>query len=275
MRNEICPVCGGAANPGYNGLHECGACGLAFIAEKYFVQPVYEPGLEEGIYSSSKAGLFGEALAFLDRALPARGRLLDIGCAGGELLKAAAARGWKAEGVEVDPALAVKALAGGFEVYSRPVEKAGLEGGAYDAITVFDVFSQMYDPAAASAELLRLLKPGGYIYIRDFNAAFHLLFYRREIAGGFKPLGVSPSVIHIFNFRAATLRFMLGRAGFREVNVRNSRPTAGDPYHTGGPLSGFLTGVLKVLYYWLAQALWLATFGRVYAGSALIVTAKK
>ena len=275
MRNEICHICGGTADPVYNGLHECGGCGLVFIAEKYLVPPAYEPGLEEGIYSSAKAGLFREALDFLDRAFPARGRLLDIGCAGGELLKAAAARGWKAEGVEINPALAVKALAGGFEVYSRPVEEAGLESGAYDAITVFDVFSQMYDPAAAAAELLRLLKPGGHIYIRDFNAAFHLLLYRREIAGIFKPLGVSPSVIHIFNFRAATLRFMLARAGFLEIKVGNSRPTAGDPYHTGGRLGGFLTGALKVLYYWLAQALWFLTLGRVYAGSALIATAKK
>ncbi|MDD5208575.1 MAG: class I SAM-dependent methyltransferase [Elusimicrobiales bacterium] len=231
--------------------------------------------MEEGIYGGAKAVLFRETLDFLDRAFPARGRLLDIGCAGGELLAAAAARGWRAEGVELDRTLAVKALARGFKTHLNPVEDDGLEGGAYDAVTVFDVFSQMKDPAAAAKELSRLLKPGGIIYIREFNAAFHLPLYRLEKAGFFKPFGASPSIIHNFNFRAETLRAMLMRSGFREIRIRNSRPTSGDPYRTGGRLGGFLTGALKVLYYWLAQAVWFLTFGRVYAGSSLIVTARK
>lgn len=274
MKKGLCPVCG-AAVPASGELLECGGCGLVFQAERRFAAPSYAPGAEEDIYGSAKADLFREALDFLDRALPARGHLLDVGCAGGELLKAAAGRGWNAEGVEVDPALAVKALAHGFEVYPKPVEEAGLAGGSYDAVTVFDVFSLMGEPAAAAAELARLLRPGGLIYIREFNAAFHLPLYRLEKAGFFRPLGVRPSVLHNFNFRAGTLRNMLDRAGFREIKIRNSRPTSGDPYRTGGPLGKFLTGALKVLYYWLAQALWCLTLGRFYAGSALIVTARK
>ena len=274
MKEGLCPVCG-AAVPASGELLECGACGLVFQAEMRFAAPSYAPGVEDAIYGSAKAGLFREALDFLDRALPARGRLLDVGCAGGELLRAAAARGWEAEGVEINPALAVKALAHGFEVYPKPVEEAGLGGASYDAVTAFDVFALMGEPAAAAAELVRLLKPGGVIYIRDFNAAFHLPLYRLEKAGFFRPMGVKPSVLHNFNFRAGTLRTMLMRAGFREIKVRNSRPTSGDPYRTGGRLGGFLTGALKVLYYWLAQALWFLTLGRVYAGSTLIVTARK
>ena len=274
MKEPTCPVCG-AAVPAPGELLECGACGLAYKAEKYFGAPVYGPGLEERIYSGAKAALFRVALDFLDGAFPSGGRLLDVGCAGGELLRAAAARGWNAEGVEIDPALAVKALAHGFEVCTKPVEEAGLGESSYDAVTVFDVFALMGEPVAAASELRRLLKPGGLIYIREFNAAFHLPLYRLEKAGFFNPLGARPSVLHNFNFRAGTLRLMLARAGFGDIKIRNSRPTSGDPYRTGGALGGFLTGALKVLYYWLAQALWLATFGRVYAGSALIVTAKK
>ena len=274
MKEALCPVCG-AAVPASGELLECGGCGLVFQAEMRFAAPSYAPGVEDEIYGSAKADLFREALDFLDRALPARGRLLDVGCAGGELLRAAAARGWEAEGVEIDPALAVKALAHGFEVYPKPVEEAGLEGGAYGAVTVFEVFSQMGKPAAAAAELLRVMAPGGVLYIREFSAAFHLFLFRLDSTGLFRRLGARPYIIHNLNFTAKTLRFLLESAGFRAVRIRNSRPTSGDPYRTGGSLGGFLTGALKVLYYWLAQALWLATFGRVYAGSALIVTAKK
>ncbi len=274
MKNPVCPVCGGASAASPR-LIECRGCGLAFETEKRFCPPAYEPGLEEGIYGSAKKALFREALDFLDRTFPDRGRLLDIGCAGGELLRAAAARGWLAEGVELDPALAAKALALGLEVHTRPVEEAALAGGAYSAVTVFEVFSQMERPAAAAAELLRLLKPGGVMYARDFNAGFHLTLYRLGETGLFGLPGVRPWVFHNMNFRARTLRLMLQRSGFRDIKIRNSRPTAGDPYRTGGALGGFLTGALKVLYYWLAQALWFITFGRVYAGSALIVTARK
>lgn len=271
---NACPVCGGKETRAYApAMDRCVACGLYFRTERVFISPVYAPGLEKGIYGAAKEKLFTSALDGLERTLKEKGRLLDVGCAGGEFLKAAAARGWLADGVELDNSLAVKALARGFEVYTRPVEEARLAGAAYSAITVFEVFSQMEKPAAAAAELFRLLKPGGVICAREFNAVFHLSLYRLD--GLFGLLGARPWVLHNFNFGARTLRLILEKAGFREIRVRNSPPTAGDPYRTGGPLGGFLTGALKVLYYWLAQALWFLTLGRVYAGSALIVTAKK
>ncbi len=270
-----CPACGGPDPAPRGGLLECGDCGLVFTPVFSVSPAVYAPGLEEGIYDGAKAALFSEALDILGAAFPRRGRLLDIGCASGGLMKSAAARGWEVSGVELDAALADKAEAAGFEVSRRPVEEAALPPGTYDAATVFEVFSQMEKPGAASAEIFRLLKPGGRIYAREFNAGFHLALRRIEMSGLFRPFGAYPSVLHDRNFRAATLRIMLERAGFRSIRIRNSRPTAGDPYRTGGRLGGLLTAAIKVLYYYMAQAVWLASFGRIYAGSALIVTAEK
>lgn len=272
---SACPVCGGAAARSLPGLETCAACGLAFMSEKHFGAPVYAPGMETNIYVSAKGRLFEDALDVLGRLLPGKGALLDVGCAGGELLKAAAARGWRGEGVEIDAALARKASETGFNVHADPVEKAGLVGESCDAVTVFEVFSQMADPAAAAAAMHAALRPGGIIYIREFNAAFHLFLHRLELAGFFKPLGASPAVVHNFNFNARSLRVLLERAGFRDVRIRNSRPTSGDPYRTGGRLGGFLTSGLKVLYYILAEALYYLSFGRVLAGSSLIAVARK
>ncbi len=270
-----CPACGGVSVRAAGPMLECRGCGLTFSAAAPAAPAVYAPGLEDDIYGSAKASLFSGALALLGSALPGRGRLLDIGCASGGLMKAAAAQGWKPQGVELDAALADKAAAAGFEVSRLPVEEAGLPTGAYDAVTVFEVFSQMAAPGAAAAGIFRLLRPGGMIYIREFNAGFHLALKSMEAAGLFRPLGAAPSVLHARNFRAATLRVMLERAGFRNIRIRNSRPTAGDPYRTGGRLGGLLTAAIKVLYYYMAQAVWLASFGSIYAGSALIVTAEK
>ncbi len=272
---SACPVCGGAAVTSLPGLEECAACGLAFMTDKYFGAPVYAPGTENDIYVSAKKGLFEVALDVLGDLRPGKGVLLDVGCAAGELLKSAAARGWRGEGVEIDPALARKASAAGFAIHADPVEKAGFPAESFDAAAVFEVFSQMCAPAAAAKAVCAALKPGGALYVREFNAAFHLPLRRLELAGFFKPLGASPAVVHNFNFNARSLRVLLERAGFRDVRIRNSRPTYGDPYRTGGRLGGFLTSGLKVLYYILAEALYYLSFGRVLAGSSLIAVARK
>ncbi|PKM98700.1 MAG: hypothetical protein CVU79_02255 [Elusimicrobia bacterium HGW-Elusimicrobia-3] len=273
---SACPVCGGESKgTALTGLLTCRDCGLAFAAEKHAVVAAYAPGLEREIYGSAKTKLFEAALDWLDHALPGQGRLLDVGCAGGELLRAAGARGWRGEGVELDGRLADLAAGGGAAVHRRPVEECGLEGSAYAAVTVFEVFSQMDAPVAAAAEISKLLKPGGAVYIREFNSGFHLPLLRLQSGWLFKSLGLKPAVLHDFNFTPRSLRVMLERAGFREISIRNSRPTSGDPYRSGGRLGGFSTGLLKFLYYSLAQALWLLSLGRVYAGSSLIITARK
>lgn len=156
-----CRVCGATAVPRGTGLLGCPDCGLAWREEPYFGKPVYSAGSEPAIYRSGKEKIFFNGLSRLGRSLPRKGLLLDVGCAGGELLKAASARGWRGEGVEIDAGLARRASEAGFTVHADPVEKAGLEKEAYDAATAFEVFSQMADPAAAAAALRAVLKPGG------------------------------------------------------------------------------------------------------------------
>jgi SAM-dependent methyltransferase len=275
MANEICPVCSGELGPERYGLRECMSCRTAVSQDMSFAEPVYEPGLEGGIYREAKAGLFTGALDLLESRLPGKGRLLDIGCASGGLMQLAAARGWRPEGVELDAALATEAESAGFAVYREPVEKAGLVRGSYDAVVVFEVFCLMAAPAAAAAELSALLKPGGVLYVREFNAAFHLAAGTPPLSRIFGALGMKPAIFHNFNFRVRSLRVLLERAGFRDIQVRNSPPTAGDPYRTGGILGGVLLPAAKVLYYWCAQVLAFLTAGRVLAGSSLLVTARK
>lgn len=272
---DSCPVCSGRLSSLRPGISECADCGVAVGEVRVSTAPAYVPELVQEIYISAKTRLFVSALDFLEKEMRGPGLLLDIGCAGGELLKTASGRGWKAEGIELDPALSALASAGGFKVIARPVEDAGLAGGRYDAVTAFEVFSAMTDPAAAAAAAFSALKSGGAIYLREFNASFHLAAGAPLMGRFFGAFGLKPSVLHNFNFRAKSLRALLGRAGFRDIKISNSPPTDGDPYRTGGPLGRALTGRLKFLYYFMAEAVFCASFGGALIGSSLIVTAKK
>ena len=270
----MCPVCGKNEALAFRpGLSRCRACGLVCRDERRFKEPVYAENTVEDIYVSAKLGLFAQALRVLGKLAPAKGRLLDVGSAYGDFMDAAEKDGWKAEGVEISGKPAETASKKGFKVYTRPVEELGLPENIYNAVVVYEVFCLMAEPARATEEMFRILKPGGVLFAREFNASFHMTVHPLERKGLFGKL--RPSIVHNFNFSAETLRVMLEREGFKDIKIRNSPPTSGDPYRTGGRLGGFLTGAIKVLYYWLAQALWVITLGRVFAGSTLIVTARK
>lgn len=271
--SKRCPACGGEALPAGNAnMNYCGVCGLVWLEDKSWVAPVYEPGRKKEIYAGGKLELFGRFLASLAARFPERGRLLDVGAASGVFMELAKADGWKTEGVEIDPGLAAEVAAKGFKVYTEPLEELKLPAGCYDAVTAFEVLSQMADPVKASEEIGRTLKAGGLVYIREFNGAFHMALHGRRI---FELLGLRPAVVHNFNFTAESLRRMLAAAGFKRVKIRNSPPTSGDPYGTGGRLGSAFTGLLKVLYYYAAQAVYYASFGKLFAGSALIIEAEK
>lgn len=272
--NDIkCPACGAReASLFRRDLNRCPACGLVWARKQHFGAPVYEEGMEKDIYGGGKSALFERCLRALARRFPSRGKLLDVGSAYGGFMGMAKAGGWAVEGVEIDPKMVSAASAAGLKIHTRPLVELQLPAASYDAVTVFEVLSQMDDPAAALKEIYRALKPGGLVYIREFNGAFHMALEGRRI---FEVLGVRPAVTHNFNFTVESLRRTLALAGFKNVRIRNSRPTTGDPYCTGGRLGPAFTGFAKFMYHCLVQIVYYASFGRLLAGSSFIVEAEK
>jgi SAM-dependent methyltransferase len=252
-------------------MEMCRDCRLVWARKQYFGAPVYSEGREEAIYGGGKTALFRGCLKTLAKRFPGRGNLLDVGSAYGVFLGMAKTDGWNAEGIEVDPKTASSASAAGFKVHNRPIDELGLPA-AYNVVTVFEVFCLMSEPLKAAVEMYRVLIPDGRIYIREFNGAFHMALEGRRI---FKILGIRPSIVHNFNFTAESLRRMLARAGFKNIKIRNSRPTNGDPYGTGGRMGAALTGLAKNLYYYAAQLVYFASLGRLHVGSSFIIEAKK
>jgi SAM-dependent methyltransferase len=217
---------------------ECRVCGMRFLR----VQPAPE-ALNE-LYSSayfqsdfrcgrSDVSYFSEDAfreenrGLLDdfERLTGRGRLLEVGCAGGWLLKHAGERGWSAEGVELSRDAVSHARGLGLEVFQGDVVAAGLPGGSFDLVYLGDVLEHVPDCRLTLSECARLLKPGGILYLRGpitTNSLARSLALAVYGAAG-RTLILQEPPYHLWEFRPGSLSRLFGVCGLDVVRSRQSK----------------------------------------------------
>lgn len=128
-------------------------------------------GSEQGVFSDNKAVMprsakvFQQAASYLDLTKP--GRLLDIGCANGELLRCfgAIAPHWKMVGFEIDDKRReeVESIPGVEQFASGSLDKINKQ---FDIITLIHVFEHLPYPIQWLKNLKRLLTPNGIVIIQ-------------------------------------------------------------------------------------------------------------
>ncbi len=235
-----CRVCGGPELAAR--LHRaevpilfCGRCGTAcwlpeagFRAASLYDARYFEGGDRAAGYDDYAAlePALRETFARRVRALgaPRAGaRLLDLGPAFGYALDAALAQGWRAFGLEISPAAAARAAAGGRAVALGDAQRIPFADASFDALTLWDVLEHLPDPHAAMAEIARCLRPGGLLAlstgdVQSFVARVsgarwhlytlpeHLFFYSRE---GLRRLCAAHGLC-VRSLRAEGARYPLG-----------------------------------------------------------------
>lgn len=278
----MCP-CGGNGwdETGYAaawGMRRCTQCGL--------LAPMNPPSSRDfttwyeteywKYFSEEQAGterdnLYMHALALMDRELPGRGTVLDVGCGGGRFLSLCQADGWKAAGVEPSPEAAAHARRRGIEVHGRSWPVPSLPDESFDVVTFINVLDHLPDPFEALREARRVLKPGGLLYVRVPNAPLHA-WLRRLLAH--EGLG-RMAVLHLYGFGRRTFKLLLPRFGFTPIAVRTAPPAAGFPYRNKVAPFGRCLRLLKRVdqaVYWLSR---LSGLDRLGLGPSLEVLAKK
>lgn len=138
--------------------------------------PMPDAGTLQKMYSSDYLAVNKKATeadspkdpGFLLRFLKERGRtglFLDYGCGEGDLLTAARALGWDCVGFEYDPGVAaVVSAETGCRVESDPAMLFGPSGEpVVDVLHLGDVIEHLTDLEHQFPEILRLIKPGGYL----------------------------------------------------------------------------------------------------------------
>lgn len=166
----------------------CRECGFGFSAarpqDSELADLYYD--LDTEVYESEAQGRLWTAkrhLKIVQRHVR-HGRLLDVGCASGMFISAAADAGWEVVGVEPSKTLYSRSralLADRGEVIHATLQQANLGGHSFDAITLWDVLEHVTDPVTFMSQCRLLLKPGGYLFVNvpDLDSLQARLFGNR------------------------------------------------------------------------------------------------
>lgn len=115
------------------------------------------------------------------------GRVLDIGCGGGEVgrtLRAAGAQ--ELVGIELDSAVAARAHEVFDEVLEGDAEQiVGSLDREFDTICAYDILEHLYDPATVVERLRRLAAPGAHLQVSLPNARHYSLVVDLLLRGTF------------------------------------------------------------------------------------------
>ena len=259
----------------------CGACTLAYADPPPRLDVIHAQ--YERLYGleATVARLEGRRLAvfsdFFERVRPCGdGRLLDVGCGTGDFLALARARGWQPTGIDLSARAAALARERGLDART---DWEGLSAGDFDAVTLWNVVEFLERPIETLRDVHRVLAPGGHVFIRTPNERFQLAAYhwRRRLAWC-RPLARLLGNAYYFQpvlWSSTTLATALARAGFVEVRLWNSRPSAGDPYRVRSRPGEAAVDAAKRLVHACARGTGAATHGRVLVGSSLSALARK
>jgi 2-polyprenyl-3-methyl-5-hydroxy-6-metoxy-1,4-benzoquinol methylase len=191
-------------------------------------------------YGSSEIGLLGKSLGLAAYLMPPRranvdfsimylphsrgGRLLEVGCGSGNMLKGMADLGWRVEGVDFDPAAVENSRRKGLKVHIGFLKDMRYAEDCFDAVTMSHLIEHVHDPLELLKECHRILRPGGRLALvtPNINSAGHRIY-------GSSWFHLDPPR-HLRIFTVDSLRTLLQEAGFQKTKIGTTIRDAGTAY---------------------------------------------
>jgi 2-polyprenyl-6-hydroxyphenyl methylase/3-demethylubiquinone-9 3-methyltransferase len=153
-------------------------------------------------------------------------RVLDVGCGGGLLAEALARAGARVTALDLAPGMievarlhaAESALTVDYRLAAAE-ELAAAEPGAFDLVTCMEMLEHVPDPAAMTATLARLVRPGGALIVSTLNR--NLRSFLLAIVGAEYLLRLIPRGTHEYErlIRPAELARWARAAGLQLLTV--------------------------------------------------------
>lgn len=227
-----CPLCqGNEGNPErvLNGfiLERCRRCKFVFVNPRYSEEDLGKCytnkdsdnliSLYSRIASSSVIESYNRTLDWLEKLVPTRGRLLDFACAAGYFFEQALKRGWDAHGTDLGMWTKEAARARGVpNLHVGRLIDLHFPDHHFDVVYAAQVLEHLPAPNEDLAEIRRILRPGGLLYVDVPNyRTLPIILGRDDFL-----LNTPPQ--HINYFTSRSLRTLLQSAGFRDVRITSS-----------------------------------------------------
>jgi 2-polyprenyl-3-methyl-5-hydroxy-6-metoxy-1,4-benzoquinol methylase len=209
-------------------LVECKTCGLVYLNPRptkeeinEYYPPWYHSRAEKEIVDIEKTMIWGIPWreAMQKKAKPIlrhkkEGRILDIGCGDGSLLKFMKELGWETHGIDFNEGSANYAREVlGLDVFAGRLEEVSCPEDFFDIIILFHVLEHLPDPLKTLERVRPLLKEDGVLLIEVPNfASFEARVFRSRWIGIAAP-------VHLHQFAPHTLEAMLKSAGFNTIEL--------------------------------------------------------
>ena len=184
-------------------LVQCKRCGFKYINPRIRQELIlkgYSEGTDENFISQADARelTFDRCLEYIEKFTEGKkGKLYDIGTAGGSFLQAAKKRGWEIYGSEPNRWLCAWAKKHyGFEILAGDIFAYPFPDKFFEMVTLWDVLEHVADPSKNLKEISRILQPGGLLVVNYpdigswlskamrkkwiFLLSVHLFYFERE-----------------------------------------------------------------------------------------------
>lgn len=188
---------------------------LRYYENDYFRELAWDQldGYRDGIFRGALERIEGQVN---------RGRLLDVGCGCGFLLREALSRGWAVKGLDpsresidhLNKMLGALGVAGTLDDFDP--------GERYDVVTMINVLDHLIDPWEDVRRAAALLKPGGLLYLRLPNGRFHMGLLRFLQLCGIGETAGRVVVFHNYAMVPAWLGRMLAEQGLTGIAIHNA-----------------------------------------------------
>lgn len=295
MKHMLCPLCSTANQEALDietqeagtqrrcQAWRCRDCGLIFLddyaadrshiyGDDYTVWGRSSEGDEPVIAASKRSAFRHQLRALLPHIEPAGKRLLDVGTGRGYLLEVARESGFDCQGLDISAYAAGKAEVNfPGRIFRGRLEEAGYDDESFDVVTMTDLLEHVSDPRSLMAEVRRILKPGGLLFVITPNtdSLTRKLLGRRWFQYKYE---------HVIYWNRRSLHRLLGMFSLEPLLARNNLKRFSLAYYRHYfqkySLFGPVSGVFLAVYPFLPPRLRNWFFGNPVTGELLLIARK-
>jgi 2-polyprenyl-3-methyl-5-hydroxy-6-metoxy-1,4-benzoquinol methylase len=234
-----CPVCTGTelghyltvkdhsiSGESFN-ISTCKSCGFRFTnpipteetigkyyqSEDYISHSDTNKGIINKLYHLVRKQSLKSKLNLINKAVPNKGTILDIGCGTGYFLQSCKENGWKIEGMEPDPNARLLAEKNtGQSIYTDLFSVK--EEKKYDVITLWHVLEHVHKLNKSIQHIHKLLKPNGVLVIAVPNhLSYDSVIYETFWAAYDVPR-------HLYHFTQMDMNKLLIKHNFTQTDLK-------------------------------------------------------